>query len=238
MAVLLPAGGSAFPVLGGRFDDGGDGAAEALRGLGRSRAVRAYRPAACLGASDHVAALEAALGWRPALEVEYDAMRLPPDARLASGRRPPETGFASGRAEVRRAGPEDLDALYPIAAAYEKAEVMTELHAFDPGTCRAAQARSLSSQIVYIATVGGRPVARAQTNARGIATDQIGGVFVEPEQRGLGLGRLVMEALVASILSEGRAASLFVKKANDVARSLYLAMGFAYVRDYRVSYFA
>ena len=238
MAVLLPAGGSAFPVLGGRYDGGGDDAAEALRGLARSRSVRAYRPAACVGASDHVAALEAALGWEPALEVEYDAMRLPREARRDSDCRLQAQGFSSGRADIRRAGPDDLDSLYPIAAAYEKAEVMTELHAFDPGACRAAQARSLACQIVYIATVGGRPVARAQTNARGIATDQIGGVYVEPAYRGLGLGRLVVEALVTAILSDGRAASLFVKKSNAVARSLYLSMGFDYERDYRVSYFA
>ncbi|HPG86038.1 MAG TPA: GNAT family N-acetyltransferase [Spirochaetales bacterium] len=244
MAVLLPAGGSAFPVLGGSYEGGGDDAAEALGGLIRSRAVRTYRPAACVGASDHVAALEAALGWRPALEVEYDAMRLLPEARpaggrrLDGGRRLAAHGFRSGPAEIRRAGPDDLDALYPIAAAYEQAEVMTELHAFDPEACRAAQARSLASQLVYIAIVGGRPVARAQTNARGLATDQIGGVYVEPERRGLGLGRLVVEALVAAILSDGRAASLFVKKTNAIARSLYLSMGFACARDYRVSYFA
>ena len=63
-------------------------------------------------------------------------------------------------------------------------------------------------------------------------------MFVEPEYRGMGIGRGVMDALMADIASRGRSASLFVKKSNAVARSLYLSMGFSAARDYRISYFA
>jgi len=231
MAVLLSESGSAFPVLSDRYDDGGQEAELALRGLRGSRTARAYRPSACIGASDHVAALERAMGWRPALDVEYDAMGLGPLAGAA-------TVSAAGIAEYRRAGPGDLDGLYPLAVAYEKAEVLTAMHAFDPDACRAAQARSLRSQVVYLATVRGRVVARAQTNARGWSYDQIGGVFVDPSFRGLGIGRGVVAALVADIAGRGRGAALFVKKANAVAGSLYLSLGFSVIRDYRVSYFA
>jgi len=230
MAILLSESGSAFPVLSGRYDDGGREAALALEGLKGSRTARAYRPSACIGASDHVAALERALGWRPALDIEYDAMSLRPSAAAPVS--------AGGIAEYRRADPGDLDDLYPLAAAYEKAEVLTAMHAFDPEACRAAQARSLHSQVVYLATVRGRVVARAQTNASGWSYDQIGGVFVDPSYRGLGLGRGVVAALVADIAGRRRGAALFVKKANAVARSLYLSLGFVVSRDYRISYFA
>ncbi|PKL25138.1 MAG: hypothetical protein CVV47_07595 [Spirochaetae bacterium HGW-Spirochaetae-3] len=228
IAALLTASGSAFPVLSGLYDDGGGEATAALEGLRGSKTARAYRPSACIGASDHVAALERAMRWRPVLDVEYDAMSVGPEIHPAS---------AGGVAEYRRADPGDLDALYPLAAAYEKAEVITAIHAFDPEACRAAQAKSLRAQVVYLATVRGRVVARAQTNARGWSYDQIGGVFVDPAFRGLGIGGGVVAALVADIAGRGRGASLFVKKANAVARSLYLSLGFAVSRDYRVSYF-
>lgn len=240
MAVLLSSSGTAFPVLSGAFDDGGASAALALHGLRASRTVRAWRPSACVGAADHVGALMTALRWEQALAVEYDAMDLQPGtyARACPAVAPGGRAPVSSIAEYRRAVPADLDALYPLAAAYEKSEVMTALHAFDPSACRAAQAKNLKTQLVYLATVHGRVVARAQTNARGWAFDQIGGIFVDPEFRGLGLGRGVVDALVSELAAGGRGVSLFVKKSNDVARSLYLSMGFRIGRDYRVSYFA
>lgn len=237
-AVLLSSNGTAFPVLAGQLDAGGPAAIAALAGLDGSRSVRAWRPSACVGAADHVAALVAALRWKPELSVEYDAMCLKPGSRDGRGAGAAVTGAAPGIAAYRRARAEDLDALYPLAAAYEKVEVMTDLHAFDPAACRATQARNLGTQTVYLAAVRGRVVARAQTNARGWSYDQIGGIFVDPAFRGMGIGRGVVEALVSDIAAGGRGVSLFVKKSNDVARSLYLAMGFARVRDYRVSYFA
>lgn len=237
MAVLLSSSGTAFPVLSGSFDDGGPEAVLSLQGLRASRTVRAWHPSACVGASDHVSALVSALRWKQELAVEYDAMYLQPGNH---GQQSPITSrvAVSGIAEYRRATKADLDALYPLAAAYEKTEVITVMHAFDPAGCRATQAKNLKTQIVYLATVHGRVVARAQTNARGWAFDQIGGIFVDPEFRGLGLGRGVVDALVSDLAARGRGVSLFVKKSNTVARSLYLSMGFSKSRDYRVSYFA
>jgi GNAT superfamily N-acetyltransferase len=240
MAVLLSSSGTAFPVLGGSFDDGGPSSLVALQRLSASRTVRAWRPSACVGASDHVNALISALHWKQALAVEYDAMNLPPGTYGQHGRSslPGSRAAVSGIAEYRRATMADLDSLYPLAAAYEKSEVMTVMHTFDPAVCRATQAKNLKTQLVYLATMHGRVVARAQTNARGWIFDQIGGIFVDPEFRGLGLGRGVVDALVSNLADRGRGVSLFVKKSNDVARSLYLNLGFQRNRDYRVSYFA
>ncbi len=233
MAVLLSSGGTAFPVLSGSYDDGGSSSILALQGLRAARTVRTWHPSACVGASDHVGALITALRWKQELAVEYDAMYLAPGTYGLASHSP-----VSGIAEYRPATLADLDALYPLAAAYEKSEVMTALHAFDPAACRATQAKNLKTQLVYLATMHGRVVARAQTNARGWAFDQIGGIFVDPEFRGLGLGRGVVDALVSDIAARGRGVSLFVKKSNTVARSLYLSMEFQRSRDYRVSYFA
>jgi len=230
-AVLLSSNGSVFPVLADRLDRGGPQAIIALSALGRLRSVRGYDKSVCIGAREHTGALEQALGWAPTLSIDYDVMSTTTVARV------PMPRVAGLSIEYRRATVADLDALYPLAADYERTEVMTELHTFDPSLCRAIQRRSLERQIVYLATAGNRVVARAQTNARGWTYDQIGGVYVDPEFRGLGIGRGVVGALLDDIGTSGRHATLFVKKSNDIARSLYRALGFSVIRDYRISYF-
>ncbi len=227
-AVLLSSSGTAFPVL----DDFTGPAAAILEGLRASRVVRAYKPSACLGAADHVSALMRALRWKSALDIPYDAMSL---GRAAVAKQQAAEGGA--RVVYRRANASDLDALYPLAAEYERAEVLTRLHIFDPAACRASQAKSIERLTVFLAETGGRVVARAQTNALGFSTEQVGGVFVDPAYRGQGIGRGIVASLVNDIISRGRNVSLFVKKSNLIARSLYLSMGFEIARDYRVSYF-
>ncbi|MBN2875192.1 MAG: GNAT family N-acetyltransferase [Spirochaetales bacterium] len=230
MAVYMAEGGTAFPVLAGAYDDGGNAAVQELSRLLSNRAARSFHSSACAGAAEHVAALETAFGWRAELRVEYDAMSMTPHQYRA-------LGTPAGGVEYRRATPEDIDALYPIAESYERAEVLTRLHSFDKKTCRASQVKALERQIVYLASVDGLVVARAQTNARGWSCDQIGGVFVLPRFRERGIGRGVVGALLKDLNSRGRAASLFVKKTNEPAKALYLSMGFAVARDYRVSYY-
>lgn len=227
VAVLFSSSGTAFPVLSDTADDG-----PVLEGLRRSKVVRTYKPSACLGAADHVAALVGAMRWKTAFDIPYDAMCLL-RTDLSGGQAYGNTPGVS----YRRAHAGDLDALYPLAAEYERTEVLTHLHVFDPVACRAAQARSIEKMTVFLAEAGGRVVARAQTNALGFSTEQVGGVFVDPAYRGRGIGRGIMAALVDDIFSRRKNVSLFVKKGNPAARSLYLSMGFEIARDYRVSYF-
>jgi len=235
MAVLFTENGTTFPVMANGYDKGGADAIELVSQLLHSRTARNYHPSACLGARDHVVALEAGLRWKPELFIDYDAMSMDKVSVLQGM----QSGMVAtqGLARYWRATPEDLEALYPIAAAYERSEVITRLHVFDTAACRATQAKSLKRQVVYMATVHDRVVARAQTNARGVSHDQIGGVFVEPEFRGMGIGKGVVAALLSDIAGRGRGAALFVKKTNSVARKLYESMGFRFARDYRVSYF-
>ena len=242
-AALLASNGSVFPVLADRLDHGGPQAVVALSALGKLRSVRGYDKSVCIGAKQHTEALEQALGWVPTLSIDYDVMSVAPTlspATVASATTVASIAKArtAGKlVEYRRAAIADLDALFPLAANYERTEVMTELHTFDPSLCRAIQRRSLERHIVYLASVGNRVVARAQTNAHGWTFDQIGGVYVDPEFRGLGIGRGVVSALLDDITGKGRGATLFVKKSNDIARSLYHTLGFSMIRDYRISYF-
>jgi len=150
-------------------------------------------------------------------------------AVAGSGPSPDTTG--------RNAGTDDLEALMPLARAYEMEEVATDMHPFDEAVCRANQARSLARYRVRILETGGRIVARAQTNAVGYMREQLGGIIVLRELRGLGYGKLVVTELARSILAEGKGLSLFVKKGNVPARELYESMGFRFSGDFSVDYF-
>jgi len=149
-----------------------------------------------------------------------------------------DAGPPTGACRTRLAGPADLDELYPLQEAYEKEEVLTLIHRFEPAATRAALARSLEERIVVAAEVGGFLVGKAGTNARAFGLDQVGGVYVAPPYRGRGIGRALMEDLLGRLASEGRGASLFVKTHNEPARGLYSSLGFEDLADFRADYFA
>lgn len=199
-------------------------------GLGELAGALRFRPAACVGLAEAVDALEAACAWEPPIRQRYRAMSLDPGDYRPSG-------LVRGL-ELRRATLGDLEGLFPLACAYEREEVLSPLHRFDPAAAKATQLRALREQRVYLAAERGRIVGRAQTNARGWARDQIGGVFVLPELRGRGIGRAVVQALLSEIFSAGRGAALFVKDGNEAARSLYEGLGFGDEGPFRVDYFS
>ena len=92
--------------------------------------------------------------------------------------------------------------------------------------------------MVFYASLNGRPVAKAGTNARGWNWDQVGGVFVIPELRGSGFGRIVMKHLIAAISKDGKSPCLFVKESNPAALALYNGLGFADRGAFRISYWS
>ncbi|MDR3193469.1 MAG: GNAT family N-acetyltransferase, partial [Treponema sp.] len=66
---------------------------------------------------------------------------------------------------------------------------------------------------------------------------QIGGVYVHPAYRGRGIARRLCAELARELLAEGKGLSLFVKKQNPAARSVYRDIGFKTQADYRISYY-
>jgi RimJ/RimL family protein N-acetyltransferase len=138
---------------------------------------------------------------------------------------------------LREAGPPDARGLYPLQRDYELEEVLIEPGHFDPQACLANLRRTLRRQIVFLAELDGRLVSKAGTNARGFDADQIGGVFTVEGERGRGLARRVMHALLERIFQEKSQASLFVKKLNPAAVALYRRLGFRELEDFRISYF-
>ncbi len=141
-----------------------------------------------------------------------------------------------GRLTVSRARPEDTDLLWPLQRAYLKEEVFRQNRRFSEEQGRKLFRLNLQNQIVYYASLDGRPAAKASTNARGMQWDQIGGVYTVPELRGRGLGTHVAARLLQAVQSEKKQACLFVKPDNTPALSLYRKMGFQDRGGFRISY--
>lgn len=221
-AVLWTRRGTVFPAFGDPSD--------IPEGERLGRFFKGGAIASFLGAGPDVEALEGLLGLEPRVATPYRSLYREQD-RPVSGRPPPDP-----RAAARTAGPGDAAALFPLHAAYEREEVVTEIHRFDARASRAVLDGILASEIVAVAELAGRPVATARTNARGFRTWQIGGVYVVPELRGRGWGRYVVSHLVGLLSRAGKGAGLFVKEGNTAARNLYLSMGFRDVGPFRVDY--
>jgi ribosomal protein S18 acetylase RimI-like enzyme len=226
-ALMLSRGGVALPVL----DD--HGALEMPAGERPAMALERFRPRvhSVMGMKASVLAVETELRKRPFASIDYHMMVMD----LGPWR--PQAGQGPRALTVRKAFPEDTDALFALQRAYELEEVYLDPRQFDDRRCRSLLRRGLREELVYMAELGGVPVAKAGTNARGFTTDQIGGVFTRPDLRHRGAARAVMTALLEHVRRDRRQACLFVKKDNAPAIRLYLGLGFDVRGEYRISYY-
>ncbi len=222
-AVLRTQSGTVFPIF--------ESAPAPDQAERFSRFFRGGNLTCILGAARHVQAFEDILDLAPRVRVAYRSLYRPRDEEKALDLRPPVPG-----ARARRAGPEDLERIFPLHAAYEREEVMTEIHVFDPAASRVSLRHFLETETVVVAEAEGRAAATVRTNARGFRTWQIGGVYVLPDFRGRGWGRYVVGSMLEAALEAGKSVGLFVKEKNDAARGLYLSLGFRDVGAYRVDY--
>ncbi|SIQ92190.1 Acetyltransferase (GNAT) family protein [Alkalispirochaeta americana] len=188
------------------------------------------RPRTIMGAEAHVEALTALLGANPRTWVNYDLLSLsPPDY--------PRRMPAPRDISIVRPRPDQWRSLLQLQIAYEIEEVLLPGTRPAPEHSKTSLIDSLTCQRVLVAVCQGDVIGRVATNARGMGTDQIGGVYTVPSWRGRGIARLLMTHLLADLAREGRRASLFVKKDNTAARRLYDGLHFSFVSPYRISYY-
>lgn len=179
-------------------------------------------------------ALEAAIapwGYEPAQRIEYDLMALdrePNPALLTTG----PAGLM-----LRQPRSADMDGLFRLQAAYEQEEVLPWKAEFNPAVCRMSLEQLVAHESMLVAELDSRLVGKINTTGASFSRYQIGGVYVDPPYRGLGIASRMSAVFLQGLLSEGKGITLFVKKQNPAACRMYRHIGFAVLGDYRLSYF-
>ncbi len=220
-AALLGGEGTVLPVSDGLGD-------ESLRALAVLMEEVGFSPGRVVGMTGDVEAVASLFG-DPDEVIDY---------RLMRGIGVAESALAPEGLLLRLAGASDFEELLPLQEAYEREEVLVPGHAFDARAVAAGLRDSLARQSVMVAESNVGIVAKAQTNARGFAWDQLGGIFVRPEWRGRGIGTAVTAALRRAIEAEGRSSCLFVRNTNPAAARAYEKAGFVDSSPYRIAYFS
>jgi ribosomal protein S18 acetylase RimI-like enzyme len=171
------------------------------------------------------------LGHEAAEVIDYDLMAL--DGAL----NPQALETGPEGLVLKRPGPRDRDALFPLQAAYEREEVLPRGAVFNPALCLFTLERILRREEILIAEMESRIVGKINTNAASFTRRQIGGVYVLPQYRGRGIAVRMGAALSLDLISQGMGLTLFVKKQNPAARAVYRRIGFRAVADYRICYY-
>jgi len=170
-------------------------------------------------------------GYFASQRIEYDLMSL--DSAV--------------RPEALRAGPaglvlrsplaKDEEYLFALQSAYEKEEVLPSSADFDPAVCRLNLQHILSREHVLVAELDGQVVGKINTSAESFTRYQIGGVYVRPDCRSLGIGVKMTAVFAQNLLALDRGITLFVKKRNAAACKIYRRTGFNVLADYRITYY-
>jgi len=196
---------------------------------------------AIVGSAAHGSVLESLAARSPRHTVDYELMTL--EQTRGSPGNPAEGSAYPGiegpgfpKVEIARALVSDAEELFHLQKGYEREEVLLPGEAFSPDRCRAQLRVTLAQQVVFVLRSGNAPAAKAGTNARGFAWDQIGGVYTLPGLRNRGFATAVVGALIDNRLREGRNLALFVKTANISAQKVYEKLGFRYRDRFRISY--
>ncbi|QQO09657.1 GNAT family N-acetyltransferase [Breznakiella homolactica] len=195
------------------------------------RFLNRYSIHAVQGLAADVAVLDRILAGKglPLAEgIDYDLMAL--DGVPAAPER-------TGGPVLRGPAAGDMDSLYELQAAYEKEEVLPKGAEFNPAACRRSVERIAAEEEILVAELGGRLIGKINTNARSFTRYQIGGVYVLPEFRGRGIATSMAAAFARELCSKGWGLSLFVKKSNIPARTVYDRIGFKTIADFRISYY-
>ncbi len=143
-----------------------------------------------------------------------------------------------GSIQLRRAGPEHSDLLFPLHEGYEKEEVLIMPENFNEKFHRLLLEKNLASQIVFFALYEGKPAATAGTNAIGFSWCQLGSVYTAPETRRRGIAAALVANVCAEINTLNKKGCLYVKQNNPAALALYKSLGFSSVGEYQISYFS
>jgi len=164
-------------------------------------------------------------------KIDYDYMYI--------DKTPEKEGFLAGpkKLVIRNAQYSDIDAISVLQAGYEQEEVLPRGAVFNPAASRLNTEKILVNEQLMLAELDGQPVGKINTSALSFTRFQIGGVYVLPNYRNMGIARRMTTEFVNMLINQGKGVSLFVKKSNPQACSVYRRLGFNFLADYRITYF-
>jgi ribosomal protein S18 acetylase RimI-like enzyme len=172
------------------------------------------------------------LGYTPQEIINYHLMVMESGRHSIGGIKRGPPGLI-----VRKPEPAEIDAIFPLQAAYEQEEVLPQGAEFYPPVCRKNLEYIMKKEQMLVACLADRIVGKINTSAASFSRYQIGGVYVHPDYRGLGIAQCMTFALVRLLSTHCRGLSLFVKKHNHTAVRVYDRVGFEIAGDYRISYY-
>jgi ribosomal protein S18 acetylase RimI-like enzyme len=132
---------------------------------------------------------------------------------------------------------QDLAVLIPLQKAYLLEEVYELRKNLPDKFTGSILYNILKNNYLYFIAENEKIISKANTNALGFISAQIGGVYTIKEQRNKGLAGSVITALLSGLPEQYKKVGLFVKKSNYTAAGLYKKMGFQDVCDYDIIYF-
>lgn len=137
---------------------------------------------------------------------------------------------------VKKAKKRDAVQLFPLEKAYLLEEVLVKSSTVNQQAALINLRKTCNFQSVFFAISGNEVIAKVNTNGKGIAYNQIGGVYTLPEFRSRGISTWLMKILLNEIHISGNRAVLYVKKENKPALALYKKLGFRIIDEYSAIY--
>jgi predicted GNAT family acetyltransferase len=183
------------------------------------------------GLLEDVSLMEAALyplHYEPISRVDYYLMAYDAASRERFVRTPGLT--------LRAARESDYKALVEMQVSYEMEEVAINLKRYRPELARLSLAHIFAQEDMLVAEYEGQLVGKINTNARSFTRRQLGGIYVKPSFRRMGIASSMIGAMVEMLIQNQTAISLYVRKSNTPAQLVYKHAGFRTVADYRITY--
>ena len=138
---------------------------------------------------------------------------------------------------LRAATPEDLDHLTEAHAQMVQETSKINPLLKDPTGFRERYRRRIEQNRVWVLISEGKLIFKADVLAELPDATYIEGVYVNPKERGKGLGRQCMSALGQALKNRTKAIYLFVENQQAGSVSFYLNLGFEVAGQYELRYF-
>ena len=131
-----------------------------------------------------------------------------------------------GEAELRHATAEDLELILPVHAGLAEAESGVNPLDTDPEGFRARCLRRIEQGRVWVVVREGRLLFKADVQADTPEVVYLEGVYVNPTERGTGLGRRTMTRLGSGLLLHTRRVCLLANEENERAHAFCRNCGY------------